>query len=64
MVRIYEKSTEYFQQKEKQEAIIMRRGQTMHRDKSNKPNRQIESKLNCRKKDMPDNSRNRTKISF
>lgn len=52
-------------QKEKQEVIVMGKGQIMHRDKSREPDRQTEKKLNCRKKDMPaDNSRKRTKIFF
>lgn len=36
----------------------------MHRDSSSVPKRQTVNKFNYRKKDMPDNSRNRTKNSF
>lgn len=50
--------------RKRNEVIIMGRGQTMHRDKSSEPNRQTENKFNYRKKNMPDNSRNRTKIPF
>lgn len=50
--------------KDKQDVIIIGMGQTMHRASLSEPRRQTVNKFNYRKKDMPDNSRNRTKNSF
>lgn len=63
MAEIHEKSMEHSYQKQKKEVITDGKGKTMHSDKSRERNTQTE-KFSYRKKDMPGNSRDRTKLSF